>query len=395
MNEDQIVTKFLLDTKALEILESKLKEFNPFSIMKIENYEIRHSNILSWLFNPIENHHLSDKVLKKFLLEVILNNEALKIPFSIRDIYLLSFTDVEVYREYKNIDIFIKSEKNKTIILIENKIKSKESPGQLTKYFEYVKTNYKEYKIIPILLTVHGDEPIGDEKYLMFSHESLYDIIKNIIYLEQENINTKVVDFITYYLKSMEIILMENDEIINLCKDIYRKHKDAIDIINKYATTSILNPVLDDFIKDKNDIEEFTRTNYNLWFLPKDLINILPQMNHNWQSPFPLSFWFWFGMDRNSIGLILEVGPWDNSEDRLNFMKHLDSKDIKFNKKALTIDAKYTRIFSKYNKFSDWESESDILEEMNKLYSETEKEQLKNIIEIIKKYNWSKVKNGA
>ncbi|HQO03947.1 MAG TPA: PD-(D/E)XK nuclease family protein, partial [Spirochaetota bacterium] len=132
MNEDQIVTKFLLDTKAIEILESKLKEFNPFSIMKIENYEIRHSNILSWLFNPIENHHLSDKVLKKFLLEVILNNEALKIPFSIRDIYLLSFTDVEVYREYKNIDIFIKSEKNKTIILIENKIKSKESPGQLT-----------------------------------------------------------------------------------------------------------------------------------------------------------------------------------------------------------------------------------------------------------------------
>ena len=47
--------------------------------------------------------------------------------------------------------------------------------------------------------------------------------------------------------------------------------------------------------------------------------------------------------------MIFEVGPFDNPEYRLEFIKYLESNNIKFNKKALTLDAKYTRIFSKYN----------------------------------------------
>jgi hypothetical protein len=75
-------------------------------------------------------------------------------------------------------------------------------------------------------------------------------------------------------------------------------------------------------------------------------------------------------------------------------MPHLIT-DIKFNKKALTLDAKYTRIFSKYNKYSDWDNESNIVKEMNKLYNEIEKDKSKSIIDIVKKYDWGKVKNGA
>jgi len=394
MTEEEVLTQFLLDTRELELLESMLNDFNPLSIMKVENYEIRHSNILSWLFDPSGNHHLDDKVLKKFLIEVILNNESVKIPFTIRDIYPVSFSDAEVYREYKHIDIFIKSEKNKTLVLVENKIRSKESEGQLEKYFEIISHHYPDYKILPVLLTLYGDEPAGSEKYLVFSHESLYEIIKNILHLEKTHINQKVADFISYYLKSMEIILMENDDIIKLCKDIYRKHKDAIDIIIKYSASSDLSPVFDEFIKDNNPVTEFTRNNYSLWFLPDELKSILPRMEHKWQSPYPLSFWFRFNTERNIIKLIFEVGPWDSSEQRLEFIKYLGSKDIKFNKKALTDDARYTRLFSQSNKFNGWDnddSEEAILKEMKKLYSEINKEKLKGILEIIKGYDWKKI----
>jgi hypothetical protein len=397
MTEEEILTQFLLDTQELEILESMLDEFNPLSIMKVENYEIRHSNILSWLFDPSGNHHLNDRVIKKFITEVILNNETVKIPFNIRDIYLADFNDAEIFREYKNIDILIKSEINKTLILIENKIKSKESEGQLEKYFDLINREYPAYKIIPVLLTVYGDEPIGSDKYIMFSHESLYRIIKNILHLEKNHINQKVADFISYYLKSMELILMENEEIIRLCKDIYNKHKKAIDIINKYASTSELSPAFDAFITGIK-ATEVNRNNNSLWFLPEDLKKMLPIMNHSWQSPYPLSFWFRFSMGENAIKLIFEVGPWDYSEKRLEFINYLESKGLKFNKKAFSIDARYTRIFSQTNKFSDWDNVEDnesIIKEMNKLYSEINKDKLKGILDVVKAYDWTKINNNA
>lgn len=391
MNESELLYSFLLDTHELEILESKINEFNPLRIMKVESHEIRHSNIISWLFTPSENHNLSDKILKKFLLEVVLNNESIALPITVSDVYLSNYADAVVYREYKNIDIFIQSEQNKTILLVENKIAAKETEGQLEKYFEYVYLNYRDYSVIPILLTVHGDEPIGSEKYLMFSHENLYRIISDVIQLERENMNQNVVRFIEYYLQSMELILMENDVIVDLCKNIYRKHKNAIDIIIKYSKTSVLDPIFDDFIKDHPGIIESYRNNYSFWFIPPDIAEILPTMNHIWQSPYPFSFWFYYEMERNSMGMILEIGPWNDQNSRLEFINYLSANKIKLNKRAFSADAKYTRVFSKYNKFTKWENEEDLLKEMNKLYDESNKESLKHIIAVMKNYDWSLV----
>ena len=56
--------KFIANNYALENLEAKLSVFNPLKVLKVDKYEIRHSNIISWLLTPNENHNLGNSFLK-------------------------------------------------------------------------------------------------------------------------------------------------------------------------------------------------------------------------------------------------------------------------------------------------------------------------------------------
>ena len=114
---------FIVNNHNLEILESKINQFNPFNILKIENHEIRHSNVISWLLNPKGNHNIGDLFLKKVISQIILQNEnVVDDNLNILDIHLGDFGDSIVEREKANIDILISSEKNNIVILFENKI---------------------------------------------------------------------------------------------------------------------------------------------------------------------------------------------------------------------------------------------------------------------------------
>ncbi|EAO55237.1 hypothetical protein RBTH_05381 [Bacillus thuringiensis serovar israelensis ATCC 35646] len=46
----------LLDNSIeFEKLHSKFTRFNPFKILKVDKFEIRHSNMIAWLLEPTEN----------------------------------------------------------------------------------------------------------------------------------------------------------------------------------------------------------------------------------------------------------------------------------------------------------------------------------------------------
>ncbi|KHD84257.1 hypothetical protein NG54_16665, partial [Heyndrickxia ginsengihumi] len=56
-------------------LNQQVNSFNTLKILKLENHEIRHSNILAWLLNPKENHSLHDYFLRKMIEHLILIEE--------------------------------------------------------------------------------------------------------------------------------------------------------------------------------------------------------------------------------------------------------------------------------------------------------------------------------
>ena len=81
-----------------------------------------------------------------FLKRYIDSNDDTKAAINYFDALLNSYEDLIVYRENKNIDILLVSEKNKIVVCIENKILSSESRGQLNKYQRYIERNYSNYK---------------------------------------------------------------------------------------------------------------------------------------------------------------------------------------------------------------------------------------------------------
>jgi len=104
------IINFIVNNDKLELIKAKLNRFNPFKILKIEDYEIRHSNVLAWLLDPNGNHNFDEKILKKFLLKVLMkpdNDEVLSNINLVYKIQNMNFMDICVYREMYNIDLFL------------------------------------------------------------------------------------------------------------------------------------------------------------------------------------------------------------------------------------------------------------------------------------------------
>ena len=121
---------FVINNNNLEKLDAHLSVFNPIRLMRMENMEIRHSTILSWLLDPQETHGFGDLFLKAFLSGALKGQSEKEGGISAIDVHLADLSDAEVRREWKNIDIFIKSETKKWIFIVENKVRSKQHPGQ-------------------------------------------------------------------------------------------------------------------------------------------------------------------------------------------------------------------------------------------------------------------------
>ena len=140
---------FLLDIDCLAPLNEWTDTFNLFDVLKIVRTEIRHSNMLSWLLTPYENHGLGDSILKGFIQYVVTNFYDENDP-SIFSTLLMDCHDFVIQREWRNIDILATSSEHKFLLAIENKIDSSEHDDQLNRYKKILDTTYPGYKAMYI-----------------------------------------------------------------------------------------------------------------------------------------------------------------------------------------------------------------------------------------------------
>lgn len=377
--------KFIANNYALENLEAKLNVFNPLKVLKVDKYEIRHSNIISWLLTPNENHKLGNSFLKKFLAEVIINNDNLETSFTVFSAQEMSYHDIEIKRERNDIDIFIVSHSNKLCIIIENKIYAKESKGQLKKYHNLARKEYGGYEIIPVFLTLENELP-SDNRYGVISYSQILHMLKFITSIQKENISIKVYDFINYYLKTLEILTMEDKEIKQLCKNIYKEHKEAIDLIWEYAEETAFEESAQEFIQSIG-AQKIHIDGRSAWFMPKELeINLAKVGEESWCQNYP--FAFWFTAQEEKLGIILEVRPFGSSSLRQSFLSHLKNYGFTIHERSFKPGAKYTRIFTKYPKFDDWDNKESIIQKMDDLYTKSTKQTEENLIEACKTFTW-------
>lgn len=65
-NDEKLLVEFLKNVDILNEIEANIDNFNVFEILGTINTEIRHSNMLAWLFNPNEVHGLNDLFINNY-----------------------------------------------------------------------------------------------------------------------------------------------------------------------------------------------------------------------------------------------------------------------------------------------------------------------------------------
>ena len=107
VSNEEAIQNFLLDIECLDELLPWTGKFNIFDVLKASRNEIRHSNMLSWLLNPNENHGLGDAYLRGIIQRLVENDSSGR--YDVIKMLLLDMYSFSVYREWKNIDILLVS----------------------------------------------------------------------------------------------------------------------------------------------------------------------------------------------------------------------------------------------------------------------------------------------
>ena len=217
---------FLLDIECLDPLAEWTSKFNLFDILKITKTEIRHSNMLSWLLNPNENHGLSDSIIRGFIQYVATNFAE---DMDVFDTLLMDCHDFTLQREWHNIDLLAVSTNEKFVLCIENKIYSGEHDNQLNRYRKIVEDTYPDFDKMYIFLSPDGIEASEPDYWCAMSYQEVLSIIENA--RKKVKLLPDVELLINNYVEAIRRDIVGDERLVQICNEIYAKHKKALDLI--------------------------------------------------------------------------------------------------------------------------------------------------------------------
>lgn len=429
------ILSLLDNSMEFEKLHSKFNRFNPFKILKVDQFEIRHSNMIAWLLDPTENHHLNSMFVNKLLSKTFVKaeNEELIGQYNFIKLHKQSLQDLEVFREVqtennKRIDILAISESQKVAILIENKYKSSESDGQLQNYIDFVSEKYEGYTIIPIFLSLDGSAP-SHKDYFTLDYGDVLNILKGQLEIYSEYTSSTIKDFISYYIDILEGELVRDEEDIELALTVYKNHKVAVDflclngngkVVGKFVSKELQRAVkkLDDEVKEdlrkiykkysetlrfihkagnsvmREAFLQFVEQNQIPNSCYKEHIRIPSFIFEEWRQldeivGVPKGEWWlrnalitWFEREPDGrMKLTIEVGPLEQYENRLKLLCKLEENGVTIKEKAKENGAKFTRIYTVYMDVKDWADQDEILQVMNNIYNNADFNQVVSAID--------------
>lgn len=218
--------EFLLDIECLDPLAEWTSKFNLFDILKISRVEIRHSNMLSRLLNPNENHGLGDSVLRGFIQYVV---SSFSDDSDVFDTLLMDCHDFAVQREWHNIDVIAISPNEEFVLCIENKIDSGEHDNQLNRYRRQVEEAYPGYKKMYIYLSPGGVETSDPDNWCSMSYEDVLNIVESA--RKKVKLLPDAQLLIDNYIDTIRRDIVGDERLARICAEIYAKHQKALDLI--------------------------------------------------------------------------------------------------------------------------------------------------------------------
>jgi hypothetical protein len=175
----------LFEDPDFRALREPLNRFDPFKVLKVERYELRHTTTLAWLLDPHQSHGLGESFLRFFLARtcgdgtdrhpLVVDGEALGGRVAVQPELRLSGgklhsqvtaddedTAGPAARTTGELDVLIESEA--WAVAIEAKIDSKEGQAQLHDYSRYLAERFDGKKrLYQLYLTVELEADVMEE----------------------------------------------------------------------------------------------------------------------------------------------------------------------------------------------------------------------------------------
>ena len=381
----------LLKDEDFDKIDLGLKNPNIFQILRISKNEIRHSNFLSWLLDPNESHKLGDIFLKRFLREVFSSDKFGDIDQV--DVEGMNLSNVEIQREWKNIDVLIKL--NNVVVCIENKVLSKEHSNQLQRYKEIVNLEFPNHVKTFVYLTPEGDESENEtDSYQPISYEFIVETLDRIISVYGESLNQQVKNYIKDYITIIKRELMGTDKITELSKKIYSNHKELFDFIYDHKPDVLdgVKSIFEEQIRKRGWVLGSPGKNY-LRFTTTEVseLTYINKTPNGWRNKESFLFEFVLNPDNNRMSTKMVISPSDSNYNthRLSEMfMEMDGFKTPSGKKWLVNYQKTEKFpFSKIDEYTQEEIENKfnkILDSFSPIVEKVENKFLEHKEELLK-----------
>ncbi len=255
-DEYDSLQKLVVDNSDLERLERLISGFNIFEAIGAVRQELRHSDFLAFLLDPRANHGLGDAFAKRLLQAVLSSPSAESIPVTPLEIDLLDLGGMEVERERHRIDVLLLDRNNELVVVIENKIDSGEGSEQLERYLRTVEREHPEWRRLGLFLTPDGVEPSHDE-YLAVSYRLVREVVNRLLESRADELGPTVRALLEHYTQMLGRHIVADSEIAELCRRIYRRHRQAMDLIIEHRPDrqGEIADLLREFVDQRSDLE--------------------------------------------------------------------------------------------------------------------------------------------
>lgn len=341
----RLLERFVVGNDDLLALESHVGKFNIFDALRIADVEIRHSNFLAFLLEPSESHGQGQVFLNAVLM-ALLKNAPPDFPLSPIDLDGGDLRGVEVKREWNHIDLLITSKEPRFAVVIENKVWSKEHSDQLSVYRKKMREIYPEdVPVLFVYLTPHGADP-SEETWIPFAYAEMYRVLKAVRDSHENAIGDEVRVFLDHYLNLLGTRFMNDPKLDELCRRIYRNHRQAIDLIIERGKPEL--PAIAEVMNALNQDARFEvlyHTSKYVDCLMASWRKWLPQFRADDYYPAGSGFW---SSEGKLVCTPLFMGPMSDASKRRQIVERLreESTDLGFKRGRSSDAGEYVRVFT-------------------------------------------------
>ena len=239
------------DLIRLEGMQSERQgEVDIFDALRLDGSEEFHSNLLAWLLDPNGTHGLGGHFLQRFLAA---SGASRAIPAADRSSTAVRREkSLELDGGYGRLDIWIRNESANFVCAVENKVWATESGDQLAWYRRVLPRDYPDQRIHRVFLTRRGvppDDPAEREHWLTISYTDILRLVEGTMAAAGDGANEDVLAFLGQYAITLRrnIVPEVSNDVHELARRIYRKHKRAIDLIIEHRERYEPNYVTEGF----------------------------------------------------------------------------------------------------------------------------------------------------